>query len=115
MPTQTDESPPIRVKVVQEEQAPVERSTIPASYAVGQTPVLIAPYSNRRIKCILSVTGANVFICTSQAQAQNVTTTYNAGAALVQGVYELIGTGEFWLVASQGTTVVGVISEYETR
>ncbi len=115
MPTQTDESPPIKVQVVETEQAPVERSTVPASFAVAQNPVMVAPLSNKRTKCVLSVTGSNVFLCTSQSQALNVSTTYNAGAALVQGVYELNGTGELWLVASQGTTVVGVISEYESR
>lgn len=115
MPTETEDSPPVRVRIVETEQAPVERSTIPVSFAVNQIPVMVAPLSNKRVKCILSVTGANVFLCTSQSQALNVSTTYNAGAALVQGVYELNGTGELWLVASQGTTVVGVISEYETR
>jgi hypothetical protein len=108
-----EQTDPILVQVVNEQTAPVERRSVPVSFSVGQVPVNIAPFSNKRIKLILSVTGANVFLCTSQAQALQVSTTYNAGAALVTGVYELVGSGEFWIVASQGTVVVGVIAEYE--
>ena len=108
-----EQTDPILVQVVNEQTAPVERRSVPVSFTVNQVPVNIAPYSNKRIKLILSVTAVNVFLCTSQAQALQVTTTYNAGAALAVGVYELVGSGEFWLVASQGTPLVGVIAEYE--
>lgn len=104
---------PILVQVVNEQTAPVERRSVPVTFNVGQVPVNIAPYSNKRIKLILSVTAVNAFLCTSQAQAGQVTVTYNAGAALAIGVYELVGSGEFWLAASQGNVVVGVIAEYE--
>jgi hypothetical protein len=108
-----EQTEPILVQVVNEQTAPVERRSIPVSFNVGQAPINIAPYSNKRIKLILSVTAVNAFLCTSQAQAGQVTTTYNAGAALAVGVYELVGTGEFWIIASQGNVVVGVIAEYE--
>lgn len=109
-----EQTEPILVKVVDTETAPVERRTTAITFTVAQVPQLIAPYSNKRIHLILSVTGANAFLCTSQAQAGQVTTTYNAGAALTTGVYEIVGSGEFWIVASQGNVVVGVIAEYET-
>jgi hypothetical protein len=102
-----------KVEVVNTQTAPLERRSVPVSFSVGQVPQLIAPLSNKRIQLILSVTGANAFLCTSQSQAGQVSSTYNAGAALQPGVYTLMGTGEFWIVASQGTVVVGVIAEYE--
>ncbi len=108
-----EQTDPILVQVVNEQTAPVERRSIPATFNVGQNPINIAPYSDKRIHIILSVLAVNAFLCTSQAQAGQVTSTYNAGAALAVGVYELVGSGEFWLVASQGNVVVGVIAEYE--
>ena len=113
MPAAKEQTDPILVQVVSEQTAPIERRTTAITFVVNQVPVNIAPYSNKRIKLILSVTAVNAFLCTSQAQAAQVTTTYNAGAALAVGVYELVGSGEFWLVASQGNVVVGVIAEYE--
>lgn len=113
MPAEKEQPDPIKVVVVNEQKAPVERRSVAVSFTVAQVPVNIAPYSDKRIQLTLSVTGANAFLCTSQAQAGQVTNTYNSGAALTTGVYTLVGTGEFWLVASQGNVVVGVIAEYE--
>lgn len=113
MPITEEANAPVKVQIVQEEKAPVERRTVPVTVNVGQVPIPVAPLSNKRIQCILSVTAANVFLCTSQSQAQQVSTTYAAGAQLIAGVYTLQGTGEFWLVASQGNVPVGIISEYE--
>jgi len=110
---------PIQVQIVATETAQRERRTTVISYVppvagTGQ-PVCILPLSNKRIHAIISVTGVGTaYICTSQAQALNVTTIYNAGAIVGPGTFELVGTGEFWLVSSAAGVIVGVIAEYES-
>jgi hypothetical protein len=117
--TAEDAAKPIPVQIIEVEKAQKERRSIPMTYVppvVGaSSPVCILPLSNKRIHAIVSVTGVGVAnLCTSQAQALQVTATYNAGAIIGPGTFELVGTGEFWLIASATGVLVSVIAEYES-
>jgi hypothetical protein len=120
-----EDGPPVKVHVVNTvettytEPAPVEKRTVVRTYAVAQTPIEIGPISRKKIQTILTVTGANVYLCSSQTDAQQIgqgsyTGDIGDGAQLVAGIYPpILGSGQLWLVASQGTTNVSVITEYE--
>lgn len=115
-------SPPVRVVVVNDtQQAPVERRTNLASFVPSTTPQMILPLSNKRIHAVISVvvTGTgqtgNAFLTKDQAGALQVSATYNAGSIIGPGTFEVVGTGEMWLVSSGSTNfTVGVIAEYES-
>jgi hypothetical protein len=115
-----EQTKPIKVQVVATETAQRERKTITMTYTppiAGVTPsgpICILPLSNKRIHAIISVTGVGVaYLCTSQSQAMNVTATYNAGAIVGPGTFEVVGSGELWLIAVAAGVIVGVIAEYE--
>jgi hypothetical protein len=109
---------PIPVQIVATETAQRERRTIPMTYTppiasvTPSGPVCILPLSNKRIHAVISVTGVGVaYLCTSQSQAMNVTATYNAGAIIGPGTFDIVGSGELWLVAVAAGVIVGVIAE----
>jgi hypothetical protein len=114
-------SKPIDVRIVNDVQtAPIERRTNMATFVPSATPTCILPYSNKRIHAIINVVATGTgntgfaFFTKDQADALQVSATYNAGSIIGPGQFEVVGTGEFWLVASGATNfTVGVISEYE--
>jgi hypothetical protein len=117
--TPEDAAKPIAVQIIEVEKAQKERRSIPMTYtppiAGVAPPVCILPLSNKRIHAIISVTGVGVAnLCTSQAQASQVTTTYNAGAVIGPGSFELVGTGEFWLITAASGVLVSVVAEYDS-
>jgi hypothetical protein len=116
-----DAEKPIKVVVVNDVQsAPVERRSTLVTFVPNTTPVCILPYSNKRIHAVISVvpiaTGntGQAFLTKDQSGALNVSSTYNAGAMVGPGSFDVVGTGEWWLV-SNGVTdyTVSVIAEYE--
>lgn len=116
-----DAQKPIKVVVVNDTQtAPVERRSIPVSFTPSVNPVCILPLSNKRIHAVISVVPVSTgntglaFLVNNQSGAQNVSATYNAGAILGPGTFDVVGTGDWWLVSNGPTNyVVGVIGEYE--
>jgi hypothetical protein len=111
---------PVKVQIVNDQRAPVERRSQLSTYVPSATPFCILPLSNKRIQAIVSVvpiaTGntGQAYITKDQAGALQVSATYNAGAIIGPGTFTMVGTGELWLV-SNGTTnyLVSVIAEYE--
>lgn len=115
---------PIKVQVVPVEQAPVERRSNPATFVPSTVPAPILPLSNKRIHAVVSVAQVNtgqtgiVYLCKDQAAALNVAAgnyVGGAAAAVGPGTFELVGTGEWWLVSTGPSNyLVGVIGEYDT-
>lgn len=112
--------PPVKVTIVNEQRAPVERRTQLSTYVPSTVPTEILPLSNKRIQAIINVvpvsTGntGQAFITKAQADALQVSASYNAGSIVGPGSFTIVGTGQLWLVASGATNyVVGVIAEYE--
>lgn len=123
MPTVDAEtaSKPVKVQIVQEEKAPVERRTNMATFIPGAVPQNILGLSNKRIQAIINVvpiaTGntGQAFLLKDYAAGQQVASGYEGtGSILGPGTFTVVGTGEFWLAATGLTNyAVGVVAEYE--
>lgn len=120
---------PIKVQIVNEQRAPVERRSNMQSFNPSTQPQSICPQSDRRIRVVINVVATNqaqagvVYLCKDQAAALGVVAAFTNGGSFTSGgasvigagTFELVGTGDIWMVSTGPSNyTVGVIAEYES-
>jgi hypothetical protein len=120
----TEAAKPIPVQIVPVEPAQVEIRTTAVTFNTSAAPQNILGISTKRVNAVINIIGVNpgtnsCYLCTSYADAQSLVLAQaagsgqTAGSILINGTFELRGTGEFFIVSPQGTCQVGIIAEYE--